>query len=264
MPLSLQTFAQWTEADEALQKPGARFLAGGTLLARSVNEGDVAFHTLVRSTDAAMAAITVDDKNITIGAAATMSRVAQHPALQAIAKAARAVGGPAIRNMATVGGNLFAPAPYGDFAVALLALDATVLFGNRAVPISYFFKKRDSETRMVTAVRIAQSREASLRFLKVSRVKPKGISVVTIAAVFEKDPSGIIRNAHIALGCMADRPIRAMRAEQALLGKTLSETGIAAAINVIGDNTTPITDSVASSWYRSAVLPVHLRRLLLS
>ena len=53
-----------------------------------------------------------------------MAAIARHPELEALAKAARAVGGPAIRNMATVGGNLFAPAPYGDFAVALLALDA--------------------------------------------------------------------------------------------------------------------------------------------
>ncbi|MCB0241489.1 MAG: FAD binding domain-containing protein, partial [Anaerolineae bacterium] len=42
-------------------------------------------------------------------------------------KAAHNVGGWAIRNMATVGGNLFAPPPSGDFAVALLALDAQVV-----------------------------------------------------------------------------------------------------------------------------------------
>ena len=40
--------------------------------------------------------------------------------------AARAVGGWAIRNMGTVGGNIFAPPPAGDVAVALLALDAAV------------------------------------------------------------------------------------------------------------------------------------------
>ena len=48
-------------------------------------------------------------------------------------------GGPAIRNMATVGGNLFAPYPFGDFAAALLALEAivTVQSGHsgRDVPI---------------------------------------------------------------------------------------------------------------------------------
>ena len=36
---------------------------------------------------------------------------------------ARIIGGPAVREAATVGGNLFAPSPYGDFAAALLALE---------------------------------------------------------------------------------------------------------------------------------------------
>ena len=36
------------------------------------------------------------------------------------------IASPTIRNLATVGGNLFVAQPYGDLAVALLALDAQV------------------------------------------------------------------------------------------------------------------------------------------
>jgi CO/xanthine dehydrogenase FAD-binding subunit len=50
------------------------------------------------------------------------------------APVARAVGGPQIRNMATVGGNLFAPHPYGDFAAALLALGARVVSAGQGGP----------------------------------------------------------------------------------------------------------------------------------
>ncbi len=47
--------------------------------------------------------------------------------------AAEAVGGPALRNMATVGGNVVIG---GDVACALLALDATVDLGSRTVPLA--------------------------------------------------------------------------------------------------------------------------------
>ena len=51
----------------------------------------------------------------------------EEPGLAFLAPVAESIGGPAVRNMATVGGNLFARSPYGDFAVALLALGATVV-----------------------------------------------------------------------------------------------------------------------------------------
>ena len=44
------------------------------------------------------------------------------------------------------------------------------------------------------------------RFLKVSRIKPRGAAVVSIAAVLKEDPKGI-SSARIAFGCMADRPV---------------------------------------------------------
>ncbi|TJW19990.1 MAG: xanthine dehydrogenase family protein subunit M, partial [Mesorhizobium sp.] len=70
---------------------------------------------LLRSTEPALSAITVSGSEVRIGASVTMAAIARHPDLTSLSHAARAVGGPAIRNMATVGGNLFAPAPYGDF-----------------------------------------------------------------------------------------------------------------------------------------------------
>ena len=123
MPLSLQTFPTVGEAAAAL---GARtrYLGGGTLVVRACNEGDLSRDTLVRTSDPALRRIEIADRNVLIGASVTMAAVARHPALSALAAAAGAVGGPAIRNMATVGGNLFAPTPYGDFTVAMLALGA--------------------------------------------------------------------------------------------------------------------------------------------
>ena len=62
---------------------------------------------------------------------------------------------------------------------------------------------------------------------------------------------------------MADRPIRAKAAEKALAGAALDEDGVAQAVAAVGEGHKPITDAIASAWYRSEVLPVHFRRLLL-
>ncbi|MBZ9742972.1 MULTISPECIES: FAD binding domain-containing protein [unclassified Mesorhizobium] len=263
MALALQTFATVKDANGALKAAGTRYLGGGTLVVRAANEGDVSVSGLVRSTDPALSAIDVGGGKVRIGASVTMAEIARHPELGALAKAARAVGGPAIRNMATVGGNLFAPAPYGDFAVALLALDAAVGTDDGERPIETFLAGRGDSRAIVTSVSLTLPRADSFRFLKVSRVKPKGVSVLSIAVVLEQAGDGTVSSARIALGCMADRPVRAKAAEKALIGRTLDPDGIAPALAAAGEGTAPITDPIASAWYRAEVLPVHLGRLLL-
>lgn len=266
MPLSVETFAKVEDASAALNEPGARYFGGGTLVVRAANEGDVSLSRFVRATDAALSSISVEQGRARVGASVTMAAVARHPELLPLATVARAVGGPAVRNMATVGGNLFAPAPYGDFAVALLALGATIREGGAETPIEEFLAGRDAPQpgRIVTHVSFEVPAAAAFRFLKVARIKPKGVSVLSIAALLDEDADGTIRSARIALGCMADRPIRAKAAEQALRGKKRTAEGIAAALAVAGEGTEPITDAIASAWYRAEVLPVHLGRMLLS
>jgi CO/xanthine dehydrogenase FAD-binding subunit len=266
MSLALQNFGSVQEAAAALVTPGARYLGGGTLVVRAANEGDVGITTFVRAADPSLTSIEVSEGRVRLGASVTMAAIMRHPELATISPAAKVVGGPAVRNMATVGGNLFAPAPYGDFAVALLALDAAVVIGAEHVPLASFLAGRDDANagKLVSAVTFDVPAADAFRFVKVSRVKPKGISVLSIAISMNEAPDGTIRAARIALGCMADRPIRARAAEAALVGQRRTGDGIASALAVAADGTSPITDPVASAWYRTEVLPVHLGRLLLS
>ncbi|SFO32084.1 CO or xanthine dehydrogenase, FAD-binding subunit [Mesorhizobium sp. NFR06] len=262
MSLALQTFSTVKDASAALQAAGARYLGGGTLVVRAANEGDVSLSSLVRVTDPSLSRIAVSGGKARLGASVTMAAVARHPELNALSPAARAVGGPAIRNMATVGGNLFAPAPYGDFTVALLALDAIVVTEDGEMPIETFLTGRNASRAVVTAVAFPLPAAESFRFRKVSRVKPKGVSVLSIAALLQRTSDGVVTSARIAFGCMADRPMRAKAAEKALLGCKLTSKEIAPALAAAGAGTSPITDPIASAWYRAEVLPVHLGRLL--
>ena len=57
------------------------------------------------------------DGGWSVGAAVSAGALRDAVPLPALAQATHSVGGPAIQNMATVGGNVFAPAPAGDLAV---------------------------------------------------------------------------------------------------------------------------------------------------
>lgn len=267
MSVQVKTFARLAEAAGALSSErGARFLGGGTLLMRAVNEADPAVQTIVRTTDSGLAHIAVSSGRIELGAGATMAAILAERELAFLHPAARAVGGPAIRQAATVGGNLFAPSPYGDFATALLALDATVMlagsFGQREVPLEEFLGRRERESSLVSAVAFKRPASGAFRFLKVTRIHPKGISVLSIAAQLPV-ASGRMAGARIAYGAMGPTPLRAKSAERALEGRSLDATGIAPAIAAAAEGTSPADDAIASAWWRREILPVHLRRLLL-
>jgi CO/xanthine dehydrogenase FAD-binding subunit len=150
MPVTVRTFASSGEAAAALSSDrSARYLGGGTLVMRALNEGDVSISTVVRASDHALTRIDATGSRVTIGAGVTFARILAERDLAFLHASARSIGGPAVRNMGTVGGNLFAQNPYGDFTVALLALDAMVSvqggLGGRDMPIEEFLQSRDRQ-----------------------------------------------------------------------------------------------------------------------
>jgi CO/xanthine dehydrogenase FAD-binding subunit len=265
--LTVKTVTRLADAAGALSaEPGARFLAGGTLLMRAVNEADPAITTIVRSTDPSLHHIAVSSGRVELGAGVTMASILAERELAFLHPVARAVGGPAVREAATVGGNLFAPSPYGDFATALLALDATVMlaggYGQRELPLEEFLGRRDRGASLVASLTFSRPTTDAFRFVKVTRVHPKGLSVLSIAAQLPLANSRVT-GARIAYGAMGRTPVRAKAAERALEGCALDAGAIAPALAVATDGTTPSDDAIASAWWRREILPVHLRRLLL-
>ena len=269
MTVRLQTFETLRDASALVGRdPSARMLGGGTLLVRALNEDVADFSTLVRCTDRALTQVRASGSRVRIGSAATMAQILASSDLAFLHPAARAVGGPAVRAQATVAGNLFAPPPYGDFAAVLLALDARVSvqsgYSPRDVPIDEFLRSRDSQPRAaVAAVEFVRPRgERSMRFLKVSKVRPKGVSLLTIAARLE-DSAGRLSGVRVAYSNMGPTPMRAAAVERALEGRRLDRSSVEAAAAVAADGCSPPTDPIASAWYRREVLPVHVARLLL-
>lgn len=257
--LEVVSFPTAAEAAAAMT-PDSRFLGGGTLIMNRVNYFDARVKRIVHSPDPALRQIARDGDRIAIGAGVTMTGLIGHREVDFLTPAARAVGGAAIRNMATVGGNLMAPHPYGDLTVALLALGADLRMADgREMSLEAFLAERRG---LVQAVLVRRPDSDALRFRKVARVKPKGVSVMSMAAHLTR-AAGRLSGARVAYGAMGPTPLRVPAVEAALEGASLDANGIAPALAVATEGLELPDDPIASAWYRREVAPVHLRRLLL-
>jgi aerobic carbon-monoxide dehydrogenase medium subunit len=249
--------------------PDLVVMGGGTIIMSMVNDG-LLFPAKAMSL--ARAGIDgVHDINgiIEIGAATAIARLAQldHPPI--LAQAARLFGAPAIRNMATVGGNLFAAPPAGDIAVALLALDALVELagprGRRTLALDQFFTGLGQTARaadeLVVALRVPHA-DGQTAYLRYGRRQANTPAVVAVAARVVTEASGTVAETRIALGAAGPHPLRAHQAEAALVGRPLDAASIAAAAAAAQAECDPPTDALATDWYRRKMVGVYVGRAL--
>jgi CO/xanthine dehydrogenase FAD-binding subunit len=229
---------------------GALVLAGGTQVMPRINTEAHDVATLVSLRRAGLAGIEVEDPRVTIGAATTLSAVGADERLAFLRPVIESIASPSIRNLATVGGNLFVAQPYGDLAVALLALDAQVDVAGGATRGVTEIEPGD----LVTAVRFAIP--AEFRYTKAMRRRTASASIVTVAAVLGAEP-------RLALGGAGRTPIRSASAEAVLAAGPLDRDRAEAAGRAAREDAEPFTDAYASAWYRARVLPVHVRRALI-
>ena len=244
-------------------------IAGGTMAMHLINEGLIAPPVALTLHRAQLNEVRAVNGHVEIGATTTLTRVAQMSDLPLLAEAARHIGGWAIRNMATLAGNLFVPPPAGDAAVALLALDAEVITAKkgsvRKIPLERFFtgwmETALAPGELVTRIDVPRPR-GKTAFLKFGRRQANTPAVVTVAAQVMRDAAGICTEARIALGAAGDYPLRAKQAEAALGGRALDAQTIADAAAAAMQEVQPFGDAIASEWYRRKMVGVYVRRTL--
>lgn len=260
--------------DEALDLlrehgPDLVVMGGGTIVMERVNGGRLFPRRAMSLRRAGMDSVRGVNGRVEIGAAATAAALAGLDALPPLAQAAAALGGPAVRTMATVGGNLFVAPPYGDLGVALLALDAQIELagpdGRRILPLDKFFAHREQETwtptELVTVLHVPRP-HGRTAFVKLGRRQASAPAVVSVAVHLTTGNDGVCADARIVLGAAGPHPLRARAAEAALLGKPLNGESIAAASAAAMEECDPPTDALASAWYRRKMVGVCVRRAL--
>jgi carbon-monoxide dehydrogenase medium subunit len=180
-----------------------------------------------------MTTVETRGRSLFIGAAVPLSHIAMHPLVakhaEALREACELIGGPQVRNVATLGGNVAHALPAADGTIALLALDATAemasLNGGRRLPISDLFEGpgtsrliSGSELIVGFEIPLTLTSEASA-FRRVMR--PQGVALPIInVGVWIRRAGDVIESARIAVGPSGPTPRRAPHAEAELAGKS--------------------------------------------
>jgi xanthine dehydrogenase small subunit len=244
--------------------PAARLISGGTDLVVESNLRARRWANLVSlEAIAELREFSESASSITIGAALPLNEIALHwrEAPQVFLEWLRLFASPPLRNRATLGGNLATASPIGDGAPLLLALDARVhltsLDGRRAVPLSSFFTSYRrtllAPGEIIAAIEIPKPFPEFVRFYKVAKRRMDDISTVAAAMAMDWDASGRISRARFAFGGVAGIPLRALAAEEAVIGQRWNEAAVELAQAALDRTLSPISDHRGSAEYRLAV-----------
>lgn len=248
-------------------------LAGGTDLLVHIQRRQkrpTAVVNLKRIPD--LAGIEANDRWVRIGSLASLAALMRSPVIlgefPVLPYTARFMGSPAIRNMATVGGNCCNASPAADLPPVFLALDAEVVIaglnGERRMPLTEFFrgpgKTALGRGEILTEVCIPLRRgdwRISYERLDVRHAMDIAIAGAAMALRME---DGRCAEARVALCAVAPTPIRVPGAEEALVGRPLEDEAMDTAIAASMDATLPISDIRATAEYRREMVGMLVRR----
>ena len=235
------------------------FIAGGTDLVVLMNRGiKVAENFIDLSHIKELTAINRHNGTIALAGNVTHAQCGKLP-VKCLAGASLSVGGPGIRELGTIAGNIATASPAGDGSTALLALDAEVELtsnrGARKMPLEKFFlgyrKTAIAPDEMITKVSIPANYKSD--WLKNGKRGAVNISVVAAAVAITPK-----KEARIALASVAAFPFRCRKAEAAF-AKGADARQVA---DIVRTEIKPITDHRASADYKVHLAGVMVRRLL--
>jgi CO/xanthine dehydrogenase FAD-binding subunit len=221
--------------------------------------------------------ITVDGTAVIIGAATTYTELRRSDAcrehLPALVEAAATIGAAQIQNRGTLGGNIANASPAGDTLPVLLALDAVIVVGGargeRTVPAADFWvayrRTALAPDELVLRVRIPVAGGREARFRKVGTRRAQAISKVVLALAWRENhgaPASAWSDVRLALGSVADRPIRARATEAVLEGATPTPETADAAAESLAAEIHPIDDVRSTADYRRVVAARALHRMI--
>lgn len=255
------------------------FLAGGTDLVPKINMEreeipyeDKAPMMIVSLEKLGMAGITDKECCIEIGALTTIEEIQDSDVIRskakALAEASDCLAGFAIRNTATVGGNIMNASPAADTVPALIALGAEVVTeskdGEETMKLADFMTGPGATAlkpgAILTKIVIPASAGGSA-FIKIGRRAAETLSVVNAAAYIEEE-DGVCTKACLVIGSCAPTAVTVPAAAECLVGKAIDQAVIDEAVKAVDAVISPISDVRSSEWYRREVAPVAAGRAI--
>lgn len=237
------------EAVDALTSaPGLAIpIGGGTDILLDLNQGrHPPVHTVVDLTEIVeMKDIELREDRLFIGAGVPISHIARDPLVaihaRALIQACDLIGGPQVRNVATLGGNVAHALPAADGTIALMCLEAEAEVaspqGRQLTPLPGLFlgpgKSALQKDEIITGFYISHIKPGQASsFKRIMRPQGVALPILNLSVWLEREHD-VIRQIRIAVGPGGALPFRARRAETFLSGKLYTSETFAAALNIL-------------------------------
>ena len=258
-------------AQLARRHPGAQFIAGGTALVRFGRwGGEVPPALIYIGRLAELRDITPDGTGARLGSLVVHSQLASSPVIRErallLAQAAAEVAGPAVRNLATLGGNIVVN---WDLVPPLLALDARVHThdgeAEKTLPLADLYdeagQSRLGPAELITAVTVADDL-ARTAYQKVARRQAVSRAVMGVAVAMDL-VDGTCGDVRIGLGGAGLHSRRLAAAEDELRGHVLDDALVARAGEIAQASAADAVDVMdASPWYTREMARVMTERAI--
>ena len=246
----------------------SRLLAGGTDLLVYMRHEKPDFTRLVDITRIPeLKIIELHGDQIHIGAAVTFSEVAESSIIKenaaCLVESALSVGGPAIRNVATLGGNVINAAACADSLPPLVCCDAVAHLqspqGERSLPVAELVdgpNHTDLHPGELLTYFSMPVFPANVRsgFLKLGRRNAQAISRLSMATAGRLDGNGHIDYARLVSGAATPHVHRYADVETYLLGKTPDTTTLEEAARICAATMVSITGRRWSTDYKETAI----------
>lgn len=223
-----------------LAHPGARVISGGSDVLIKIREGKFAGTSLVciRDIEEIKGIKKTDSGDIYIGAGTTFSHVTNDPVIQecipVLGEAVDQVGGPQVRNIGTIGGNVCNGAVSADSAPTLFSLNALLHLadgkGGRVVPIHEFYlgpgRVDLKPGEILTHIEIPKEEYEGYHghYVKYSMRNAMDIATLSCSVVSLTDSENqVLKDVRITFGVAAPVPYRCRKTEEALKGMAIGE-----------------------------------------
>lgn len=267
-----------------LNAPGpARLLAGGTDLLLDLQQGRHSPVDTLVDISSIPELLMIEERSgmLFIGAAVTLSEIVNSSLVcghaQALTEACALIGGPQVRNSATLGGNVAHALPAADGTIALLALGAEVEIADqnsvRTVPLLKLFlgpgrSILHPQRELLVGFYLPISKKwMASSFKRIMRPQGVALPIINLAVWLKRgnDPTmgDKIDDIRIAVGPSGPVPTRASETEKFLRGKAMTEKVIADAMKTLLKDVRLRTSPYrATSNYRQILAKVLFRDVI--
>ena len=257
----------------------AQLIGGGTDLLLEIQQGTQPPVEAMVDTSriAGLRSIDREDGHIVIGCAVSHHQIIHDEDIiqhgTGLAEACGVIGGPQVRNVGTLAGNVAHALPAGDGTIGLLALNGEVEItdcqGNRWIPLAETFlgpgkSAIDHHRALLSRLRFRPTGtlEGSA-FARVMRPQGVALPMIAMAARMQLDESNLVRNVRIAIGPAGPVPALAETAMDVLVdGPASTESFARAAAAAVASLSLRSSKYRATREYREEMIRTQLPAVL--